>query len=78
MFLLWSVPAEISSDVERFKISVVNLSGGGVPGERHVFVGSVVRAYFVHNLARGGKYRISVRMQMKSELCAPATIVRTI
>ena len=75
---MWSVPTEISSDVERFEISVVNLSGGGVPRERHVFVGSIVRAYFVHNLARGGKYRVSVRMQMKSELCAPGTIVRTI
>ena len=74
---MWSVPTEISSDVERFEISVVNLSGG-VPRERHVFASSIVRAYFVHNLARGGKYRISVRVQMKSELCAPATIVRTI
>ena len=76
LFLLWSVPSQISSEVERFDIRITDLSGGGE--EIHHSVGTSVRAFMAHSLARGGKYRVNLRMQIKGELCAPASLVRTI
>ena len=76
LFLQWSVPSQISSEVERFDISITDLSSRGA--EIHRSVGTNVRAFMAHSLARGRKYRVNLRMQIKGELCAPASVVRTI